>query len=653
MIRAPAPGVRPGGLHTYRRTHIPMLDVLRRGASTWISKLLLGLLIVSFGVWGIADVFRGFGSNTAFHVGEREIGVVELDRSYQMELQQLSRRMNRPFNKDEALKTGISAQIIGKIVSEATIAEAAREMRLDVSDVTVRADILRDPAFKGANGAFDRARFVDLMRANGMNEDMYVVRRRADMVRAQVMDGLGGGVQAPKVWAEALDQFRNETRVVRSVTLSTASLAPVGAPTAEELAAFFAERKAQFRTVETRSLVAVVLDPKALAHPEDVSDDDAKVEYQRQKERWITIEKRRIVQIAFDDAAQAEAALAEIKAGKPYTEVAAARGEDAVADLGLLARTGFLDARVAEAAFAIPAVGATSPVLTVRDKPVVLALAGLEPGSEKSFAEVSATIKGEIAAKRAEGEVLARHDQVEDAIAGGAKLAEVGTRFGLPPVEIKGLTRDGKTAAGTAPALPKLEDLVKGAFESDVGVENDPIDLNGHGFMWYALTSVEPSRERTLDEVREQAVAAWTAREIDRRLAAEAKAIIDRVGKGEDFDKVAESLGLTVAVSQPFKRLEKVEGLPTSAVMAAFAGPEGRVASVSGDGGTTHVVLQVAEVKASVFFEGTDEEKALSQQAAETMRTTLLENWLGLVQKDIGVSANRQVIGRVTGQSQN
>ena len=109
-----------------------MLDVLRRGASTWISKLLLGLLIVSFGVWGIADVFRGFGSNTAYHVGSHEIGVMELDQNYQRELQQVSRRIGRPFNKDEALKTGLSQQILSKVVTEATIAEAARLQGLAV-----------------------------------------------------------------------------------------------------------------------------------------------------------------------------------------------------------------------------------------------------------------------------------------------------------------------------------------------------------------------------------------------------------------------------------------------------------------------------------------------------------------------------------------
>ena len=35
-----------------------MLDAMRRGAVNWLAKVLLGLLIIAFALWGVADVFR-------------------------------------------------------------------------------------------------------------------------------------------------------------------------------------------------------------------------------------------------------------------------------------------------------------------------------------------------------------------------------------------------------------------------------------------------------------------------------------------------------------------------------------------------------------------------------------------------------------------
>lgn len=629
-----------------------MLDVLRRGASTWISKLLLGLLIVSFGVWGIADVFRGFGSNTAYHVGSHEIGVAELDQTYQRELQQVSRRIGRPFNKDEALKTGLSEQILSKVVTEATIAEAARLQGLAVSDATIRAAILEDPAFKGPTGAFDRSRFADLLRSNGWNEDMYILRRRTDLIRSQMLDGLGGGQPAPKTLVEAFDRHRNETRSVKWARLTAASLGDLGTPAEADLEAFFKDRARAFRAPERRSVTALVLDPDAIARPGDVTDDDAKTEYEARKATFATPEKRRVLQIAVADAAAGEAILGELKAGTSFEAVAEARGQKrADIDLGLMAKSGFVDAKVADAAFAIAAVGEVSPIVEGRFGRFVLKLVEKVDGTSKSFAEVADQLKREIAAKRAETDLLSRHDQIEDALAGGAKLSEIAGRLSMKLTELAGIDREGRLPDGSRPGdVAKYDDLVKGAFESDVGVENDPLDLGGKGFLWYAVTAIDPAHDQTLDRVRDRVLAAWTAEETAKRLAEKAAGLTARLDKGEDFDEVAKSAGLTVATSPAFKRGDKVDGLPATAVAAAFGGPEGHATAVSGEANDT-VLLKVVDVTAPTFFAESDEAKAVAAEISGSIRNTLLETWLRLAMRDVGVTSNRSVIDRVTGHA--
>lgn len=629
-----------------------MLDVLRRGASTWISKLLLGLLIVSFGVWGIADVFRGFGSNTAYRVGSHEIGVAELDQDYQRELQQVSRRIGRPFNKDEAVKTGVSQQILSKIVTGAVIGEAARRQGLGVSDATIREEILRDPSFKGPNGAFDRNRFVELLRSNGWNEDIYVMRRRADMLRSQLLDGLSGGQPAPKVLVEAIDTYRNEARKVEYAVLGAASLGDLGTPSDAELQTFFTERARAFRAPETRSLVALILDPASIARAEDVTDDDAKAEYESRKASFATPEKRRVLQIAVPDAAAGQALLDELKQGESFEAAAEKRDQKpADIDLGLMPKSAFVDAKVADAAFALPAVGDVSGVIEGGFGRVVLKLAEKVDATTKSFAEVAPQLKKEIAAKRAEGDILSRHDQVEDALAGGAKLDEVAKRLSLKLTTLDRVDKQGRLPDGTKPTgIAKYDDMITGAFESDVGVENDPIDLGGKGFMWYSLTSIDPAHDQTLDQVRDRVLAAWKTEETAKRLAEKAKGLTDRLGKGEDFDAVAKSAGLEVKTSVAFKRADKVDGLPAAAIAAAFSGPEGHVATASTETGDT-VLLKVVDVVPPAFFAETDEAKATADQVSGSIRNSLLETWLTVETRDVGVTSNRSVIDRVTGHA--
>ena len=58
-----------------------MLDSMRRGAQGWIAKILFGFLVVSFGIWGIADTFRGYGEGSLARVGKIEISTNEFQQS--------------------------------------------------------------------------------------------------------------------------------------------------------------------------------------------------------------------------------------------------------------------------------------------------------------------------------------------------------------------------------------------------------------------------------------------------------------------------------------------------------------------------------------------------------------------------------------------
>ena len=77
-----------------------MLTQMRRGAGTWVAKIFIALLVVSFGIWGIADIFRGFGVNQLAKVGDTEITAVEFQRDYERAIQRLSQQMGRPIPAD-------------------------------------------------------------------------------------------------------------------------------------------------------------------------------------------------------------------------------------------------------------------------------------------------------------------------------------------------------------------------------------------------------------------------------------------------------------------------------------------------------------------------------------------------------------------------
>ena len=79
-----------------------MLNTMRKYAAGWVAQILLGLLVLSFAAWGIADVFTGAGNHSVARVGATDISSVNYDRAYRRELQAMSQRVGQQITPDQA-----------------------------------------------------------------------------------------------------------------------------------------------------------------------------------------------------------------------------------------------------------------------------------------------------------------------------------------------------------------------------------------------------------------------------------------------------------------------------------------------------------------------------------------------------------------------
>ncbi|TPQ50848.1 peptidylprolyl isomerase [Prosthecomicrobium hirschii] len=630
-----------------------MLDSMRRGASTWIAKLLLALLIVSFGIfWGVSDVFRGFGGNTVASVGSQKVTTTAFDQAYRRELDTIGRRRGKPMTRDEANRAGLPALLISQMVTDAAILDAARRLGVGVSDIELVRQIQADPTFQ-AGGQFSRGRFSQILQSNGWSEDQYIALARDSAIRSQLIEAVAGPMPAPKMLLEAANAYRNEERVVSYLQLTPAIVGDIADPAPDVLKSYFEERKVQFRAPEYRKVVALAIDPETIARPGDVTDDDAKAAYQRNLSRFGDPEKRRVQQIAFDKPEEAEAAAALLKSGKSFDDLLAERAIKAEdADLGLLSKAGFLDPAVGDAAFGLAKDGDVTGVVKGRFRTVMLRLMEIKPAGQKPFEEVKTQLKSELARERAVNEIMSRHDQIEDARAGGAHLDEVAKRFDLKSVSVE-FDRTGRAPDGSSPTgLPEAAKLIPAAFESDVGVENDTIPHGANGFVWFEVTAITPARDRPLEEVTAEATARWKADQLRARLAAKAVELTARIEKGEPIEEVAKSAGLEVKTSPALKRGEPAEGLGAGVVSAAFSGPEGTATTALGEDGS-RFVIRVKEVNEAVFFGDTDTSRALDKQIATDIQNTLQEQYVRQLRNDVGFSVNQQVLSRLVGNSPN
>jgi peptidyl-prolyl cis-trans isomerase D len=296
-----------------------MLRGLRKASSNWLGKVIMaavvGFLVISFAIWGIGDIFRGFGRSTVAKVGGTEVTVEQFRLFYNERLQQIARQVGRPVTMDQARAMGLDRVVLGQLISEILLDERARKLGLNVSDAEVSRRITSDPAFQGPNGQFDRIRFEQMIRSAGYTEARFVAERRREMLRSQLQGTVASGLNVPNAWVDAANRYRNEQRSIEYVLLDRAQAGEVAAPTPEALAKFYDERKILFRAPEYRKLVIVALIPSEQVHWIEISDADLKKAYEERRSRYVTPERRHIQQIVFANAEEARAAADRIAKG--------------------------------------------------------------------------------------------------------------------------------------------------------------------------------------------------------------------------------------------------------------------------------------------------------------------------------------------------
>jgi peptidyl-prolyl cis-trans isomerase D len=630
-----------------------MLQSLRNASQNWLGRavmaLVLGVIVFAFAIWGIGDIFRGFGSGKLAQVGSIDISTQDYRAAYQNELQRLQRQARRAITNEEARAVGLDREVLSRLVTDAALDQKARQLGLAMADEDIAKTIFSDPSFKGPNGQFDRARFNDVLRNYGYSERTFINEQRQTYLRQEILQAVAGNLVVPQAMLDAINRYRNETRSVDYVVLPPGAAGEIAAPSDEALQKYFDERKQSFRAPEYRHLVALAVTPATTVNPESVSDADAQKLYDEAKAaRFSTAERRAIQQITFPDEAAATEASAKIKSGASFESIAADRKlTEKDIDLGLLQKSDIADQALASAAFASPEGIPTEPVKTAFGY-AILRVTKIEPGSSKPFADVSADLKREIAALRGKSQVQKLHDAIEDQRSAGKSLADAAKSVGLTvrtidAIDATGRGKEGKQVEG----LVAGPDLLKAAFASDIGVDNDTVNTADGGYVWFEVAGIDPAHERKLDEVKPEVEAAWRNDETQRILSQKATEMVKELQGGGDFAALAAAASLQVQHSNEVKR-SGAPGFTPAAIVQVFNVPTGSAGQAAADGGA-RMVFRVLDSVVQPYDPDKPDSKQIAEQLKSGLSEDLISEYVRRLQNDYGVSVNPGALQAATG----
>ena len=570
-----------------------MLQEMRKYAKSTVASIFLGLLALSFGVWGIADIFHGSADTTVASVGDAKISSDTYQHEYQNYIRNLSRQ-GKTLTPEQARAQGIPDQILQNLINRQAVDNVVNKLKLTASDDSVARQIKSIRAFAGPLGTFDHDTFLHTIGDNGYTEQSFIAAVRDDTSREQLLSAIKNGIQMPQGYAQAFFNYLNEERAVQYVSVPQASVA-VATPTDAQLTAYVKAHANKFSTPEYRAVTYASIAPADVMDQVKVTDDQLKQEYEVRKATYVIPEKREIEQITFPDQKSAAAARADIDHGKSFADIAKARGlKQSDISLGAVVQEDLGKDR-GPAAFALAENGVSQPVKGIFGY-VLLHVTKITPGVSKSFDDVKADIKKDVMTQLAAAQLSDVSNKFEDAMAGGASLQQAAAKVHMHVVTVPAVDSKGMTPDGSKAAVPDEPEFLAQIFKAEIGDEGDPFQTKTGNLYVLRVDGVTPPKVRPLDQVRDEAVKAYTAEQRTKLLEAKAKSLAAEGNKQQSLDKVASELGTTPQMSGILTRGAATDTFPVALMEKIFSAPPGSTVYGEGAKDGAYIVARITGI---------------------------------------------------------
>ena len=631
-----------------------MLAGFRSFAKSPFAVVLFGLLIVSFAVFGISDVFRHPPGKWVIAAGSRNMSPDDFKAQFE-NFRKQQQAQGQTITPDVAVQQGVDRKMLTQLSLQESLAELVRKMGVRPSDKLV-GDTLREQLaslppgqrpFDPITGKFDPVMYQRLLAQNELTPARYEASLRDDIAQAHLFSAVASSLRAPRIYSALQAAYGLEGRDLAAFAINPATVEKPAAPTDAQLQAFMKEHAAQLTRPETRVLSVARFSAKALEPSVTVPEADIVKTYNFRKDTLGTAETRSFVQIVAPDAKAAAVIAQRLAKGDQPAIVASAYGKQPVM-IDSKPKSALPDRKVADAVFAL-APGQVSAPINGDLGVSVVKLTKVSPATTPSLESQRPAIEAELKTQAAQAKAYEQTQTYQDAHDGGANLIDAATKAGAlvqttSPIAANGADQSGQPVPGLAP------DALKTAFELPSGGESELIEAGKGEYFAVRVEKVIPSAMPPLAEIRAPLAQQWQLDQLLQRMKAKADELVARVKKGESLEAVAASAQTQVQRVPNITRqnARQFQGLGRDLLMGAFGAKPG-VAFVSRGPQGGYLVALVEKV-----HPGSPEQMAQITEAARPQTSQGLFRDLGMAAQDaaktqlktkVNLTLARQAIG--------
>jgi peptidyl-prolyl cis-trans isomerase D len=617
-----------------------LFDKIRSASKSIIFKIFLGLIAISFGIWGIEDIFRKSKNSYVAKIGGSTIiTFAEFNDIINKEASKLQKMLGKNFSSEQIKALGLEQIVLNQLINTRLIELECNELGIKVSDEVVAEYIKHQPAFQD-KGVFSKEQFKHILKINHIPEAEYIQSLKREIATKYLLNSLTATHISFPLLVNNIYAYKTEKRLAEIYKINR-SLISLSTPNDKDLKNYYEEHKGEFSTQELRDLSYTIISSNEFKENATISEEELKKEYDESLSEYQIPELRSIYNLIFTDENKAKEVASKLKNNESIKNVILNDIKNATEEELLLkdVSKNSLPNELKEIAFELNKEGVSDPVQTSFGWHVIKVKA-IKPSKTIKYEEVKNKLKETVRNKKQEATLITKIKAIEDELASGATLTEVADKFNLkitkvPTINDKGLSITGETSK----EIPNIETFVTTAFSTEEGTES-PLMLSPDNSNYFIVRvdKITPSRTLAFEEAKEKVIQAWEISETNNVMN---KLAEDTVRKLKDNITINPNI---IKATEQVKRLtsqfasNNESNLPISLINELFLIKKGEITSSHKDKDGEHLIAIVKDIIHPTPEKDKDEMKQIKEEVENSSLQDLSEQYLTYLRMKHGVT---------------
>lgn len=555
-----------------------MLQDIRDNAQGLVAKIIIGLIVVSFSLFGVESLLSSGGQTNAAVINGEDVTLAELEQAIYFQKQRILAQLGDDANPAMLDDANLRSPSLERLIQRKLILQAAADAGIGISEDAVNSLISSREEFQDG-GQFSPVLYQNILRSNGYTPTTFKKTVTDDFIAAQLNQGFAGSnFVTPSDTAQTAELI-GQKRSFNYVLFDPAKIASTVSVSEEQAREYYDVNEEQFMTEETVKLSYIEVKQQDFAS--EIDEQAIRDAYDQDMSEFKADEERRAAHILFElnDQRNAEQGLAlatEVSArlatGESFAELAKEFSDDLGSasnggDLGFTKGEAFPE-EFEDALFELSLNAVSAPIKTDAGYHLITAteIAGLD---KPSYEERREAIKQRLQLSSAKAKFVITIEDLKDLVFNSENLSDPARDLGLTVSTSEAISRDSAAGSLAHPAV------LTAAFGEDVlvdGNNSDVIELTPDHFIVVRVVEHKPSEVKAFADVKGIIIEARRSELITAKTLSTAQQLVVDLQAGASDEAVATAAGAPwLAVSQATRNTATVNRELLSAVFSMSA----------------------------------------------------------------------------------